>query len=103
MLLSQAAESQQPPLPPAPARTEKPPTTASTFVLQLLLMLPVINLVAALVYAFRPNATPHKKAYCRAFLIWMTLLLSAALVFLAFYCFVDPSNRTRLLEFLQLG
>lgn len=73
-------------------------STSSAFWLQLLLMLPGINLIAALVLSFRKKADPNKKAYSRAFLIWTSLFLSVALVFFTVTFFQDPSNRSNLTE-----
>ena len=79
-------------------------STSSAFWLQLLLTLPGINLIAALVLAFRKRGDPDKKAYSRAFLIWHSLFLSAALVFFAVTFFQEEQNRaflTRLFTVLS--
>lgn len=79
-------------------RTGHDLSTSSAFWLQLMLMLPGVNLIAALVLSFRKRADPNKKAYSRAFLIWTSMFLSAALVFFAVTFFQDPANRSNLSE-----
>lgn len=98
-IVSEAAGKNAPkPEPAAVTVSQKPLTTGSAFALQLLLMLPVVNLIAAMIYSFRSGADSNKKAICRGYLIWLTVFLSAALVFFAFCFFSDPENTSRLTE-----
>lgn len=90
-IISAAAERGRPDqAPTAEPKPRKQLTTAAFFLLQFLLMLPVINLIAAMCYSFRRNSDPGKKAFCRAYLIWLTIFLSAALVFFSF-CFFNKN------------
>lgn len=60
-------------------RRMRPLKTASFFWTQVLLLIPVINIILLLIWAFRERSNVNRKAYARSILIWMVLLLVAAL------------------------
>ena len=62
----------------------KPLSTAKAFFTQLLLLLPLVNIVTALVFSFGKKTDPNIRAYNRAFLIWTTIALLSALGFFAY-------------------
>ncbi len=73
--------------------TEKKPfTTARAFLLQLVFMIPVINLVTALVLSFGRSGDASVRAYSRGFVIWSAVFLSAALCFFAVSYFTEPAH-----------
>ena len=53
-------------------------TTAGAFLLELLLMIPVINVITAAVLSFREQKTGSIKACARAYTIWSALITAAA-------------------------
>lgn len=72
----------------------QPLSTATAFFTQLLLMLPGVNLVYALVLSFNARANRSKRAFCRAFLVWTVLAMTAALGFLTFQYVNSPYQAT---------
>ena len=67
----------------------------TAFWLQAVLFVPVLNLVTALLFSFRRAANPKTsgiQVYCRAFLAWMAVLMTAALIFFAVSYFSDPAH-----------
>lgn len=65
----------------------RPLSTGSALMMQLIFLLPGVNLIAAMVYAFRPRANRNKKACSRAFLLCTLFGMTAALGFFAFHFF----------------
>ncbi len=53
-------------------------TTARAFLLELMLMIPVINVITAAVLSFREQRTGSIKACARAYTIWSALITAAA-------------------------
>ncbi len=70
----------------------KPLSTAKAFFTQLLLLLPLVNIVTALVFSFGKKSDPNIRAYNRAFLIWTTIAIISALSFFAYDYFRFHGN-----------
>lgn len=79
----------------------KPITTTTAFILQSVMLVPVLNIIVSLFFAFSKNGSPNMKAYCRGFLIWASIIMTSALVFFAWSYFSVSSNRPQLFEFLS--
>ena len=84
------------------AKEEKPLSTAGAFFLQLVLLIPVLNIIAALVFSFNKGINRNLKAYTRAFLIWITIGMTGALVYFAFSFYSNPYHYADLMKFLSL-
>ncbi len=68
-------------------------STATAFLLQLLLFIPGINMIAAILFSFVKGVNMNIKAYTRAFIIWNVILFSAALTMFIIYFFSSADNR----------
>ena len=64
-------------------------TTAKALLLQLFLLLPVVNIIAAAVLRFRKGSDSRLKAYSRAFAIWSVIITSGVSGFIAFSLISD--------------
>lgn len=71
----------------------KPVTTAGAFLLQLVLLIPIVNIAAAMFFSFGKNANFNIKSYTRAFLMWCVIAMTAALIFFSVMYFSDPTHR----------
>lgn len=69
---------------------DRPLSTAQAFFTQLLMVIPVVNIGAALVLAFSRRSNFNLRAIGRGFLIWSVILMTAALGFFAFHYFTSP-------------
>lgn len=90
--------------PVASANTDdqQPVSFAQAFGLQTLLMIPVVNVAAALLLGFRKCGNANVKACCRAFLLWLVLLMTVALGFLAVGYFTEPAHAAFFSQLLAL-
>lgn len=77
-----------------PSREESSIGTGAAFSIQLLFLLPGINILAALWLSFRKKTNPNLRSYSRAFLIWLSLVGTAALTFFAVQYFTVPIHHT---------
>lgn len=67
-------------------------TTAGAFLLQLVFLIPIVNIITSMCFAFNKTANPSLKSYSRAFLIWGVIIMLAALVYFAVFYFLNPAN-----------
>lgn len=67
------------PLPAPRGEQAKPVSTFGFFVTELLLLLPVINLLLLFIWAFRKRGNPNRKNFARSVLIWLVILLIVVL------------------------
>ena len=69
---------------PQPAQEEdtryKPVSTAGFFWSEFLLLIPVLNLILLLVWAFSKRTNPSRRAFARSLLVWFVLALVVILV-----------------------
>ncbi len=76
----------------AQSARQKPLSLMRAFRLQLLLLIPVVNVAAALILGFRQESNIHVRQYCRAFLLGTAVCMTAALTFFAVNYFADPAH-----------
>ena len=77
-------------------------TTAGAFLLQLVFLIPIVNIITAMCFSFGKKANISLKSYSRAFLIWCIIIMSAALVYFAVFYFVNPTNTFFNIDFNRL-
>lgn len=77
----------------------KPISTSTAFVIQSLMLVPVLNIVASIFLSFRKKGNVNIKAFCRAYMIWTSIIMTLALVFFAWNYFSEPSNRPDFIGF----
>ena len=65
--------------------SDRPIKTSDAFLMQFIMMIPVINVVGAVFFAFSSGKNKNIRSFCRAFLIWTILFMSALLIALALY------------------
>ena len=65
---------------------------ADNWQLYVLLLIPVVNVAAALILGFRQESNIHVRQYCRAFLLGTAVCMTAALTFFAVNYFADPAH-----------
>ncbi len=58
----------------------KPLSTVSFFLTQIVLWLPIINIILLLIWAFRKKSNANRKAYARSILIWLLLIVIALVI-----------------------
>ncbi len=75
---------------------EAPLQTATVFWMQLVLMIPGVNLLTALILSFRSATNRNQKAVYRAFLIWSVIFSALLLGYLLFFFFSDPINTMKI-------
>ena len=63
-------------------KLDKPVKTSHFFIMQLILFVPLVNVILLLILAFKKNINLNLKAYSRSILIWM--LISLFLIICAF-------------------
>ena len=76
--------------------SEMPVSTAKALAVQTILLLPVINLIAAVWLAFFAKTNRNLIAYSRAFLIISSFFALAIMTALAFFFFSTPETAARL-------
>ncbi len=64
---------------------DKPISTASAFRLLLFLIIPGVNIIAAIYYSFASSANRNKRAVSRAFLMGSLIMMSVLLIMLTVY------------------
>lgn len=64
--------------------TEKALSVPEVFLMQLILLLPVVNVIAASVWAFSGRSDRNRRSFGRAFLLWTGIVLTAVLLFVSF-------------------
>ena len=85
-----------------PPKENNPISTAKAFALQLALFVPIVNIITALLFAFRKNSNLNMKAYSRAFCIWCVIIMTALLVCLSVLYFSAPIHSTALIRLENL-
>ena len=58
-------------------KRNRPMKTASFFWTQVVLLIPVLNILLLFIWAFRKHSNANRKAYARSILIWMILVMVA--------------------------
>ena len=84
--------------------SDKPIGTATAFLLELVMLVPVLNVIAAIIYSFMGKTNKNIRAFSRGFLIWSVLSLLAVSAYLAVY-FINSqiqTGNTGLLEVFNL-
>ncbi len=81
---------------------EKPIATSQAFVLQLLLMIPVVNIIAALFMSFGRNTNVNLRAFTRSFLIMTVIAMSGLLIYFGIFFFTSSFGRERLAAFASV-
>lgn len=70
------------------AKKRKPLSTASFFGMQVLLLIPVINIFLLFIWAFRKKTNSNRQAYARSILIWFLLFfIIISVITLVMYIF----------------
>lgn len=64
---------------------DKPISTAAAFLIQLIMLIPVVNIAVAIILSFTGNTNRNIRAYTRGFLMWSVLFTLALLAYLAVY------------------
>lgn len=78
---------------PGADKRARPMRTAGFFGTQLLLLIPVINIILLFVWAFRRRSNFNRKAYARSILIWILIVLLLLLTgLLAMIIFRIPTD-----------
>ena len=75
-----------------PPKENNPISTAKAFALQLVLFVPIVNIITALIFGFRKNSNLNMKAYSRAFCIWCVIVMAVSLAYISFLYFSDPMH-----------
>lgn len=63
------------------SKQNKPLSTLSFIAMQLLFLIPILNVILLLVWSFRKNTNANRKAYARSALIWF-LIFCVVLLFI---------------------
>ncbi len=74
----------------------KPINTKTAFLLQLVFMLPVVNIVTALYFAFFKNTNINIRNFSRGVVIWAAVFMTLLFVYLALFYVSAPGNRPQL-------
>ncbi len=69
---------------------DRPISTVQAFFAQFIMFVPVVNIIAALMFAFSRRSNYNFRAIGRGFLIWSVIIMTAALGFFAFHYFTSP-------------
>lgn len=78
---------------------EKPIGTSSAFLFQILLMIPLVNVIAAIFLAFGRNTNLNLRAYSRGFIILTVIFMTGLLVYFGIFYFTSPFGRSQLERF----
>lgn len=84
------------------AKKRKPLSTAAFFGMQLLLLIPIVNLFLLFIWAFRKKTNANRQAYARSILIWLLILFiiaSTAAVLLIYVFNFDITNLNKFIKF----
>ena len=73
--------------------SDKPIGTATAFLLELVMLIPILNVIAAIIYSFIGKTNKNIRAFSRGFLIWSLLSLLAVSAYLAVY-FINSQIQT---------
>lgn len=68
-------------------------STAKAFLLQLILLIPLANIIFAFAFSFGKTSNNNIKAYSRAFLIWSLILIILSCILIAFMYFSNPTTK----------
>ena len=85
-----------------PPKEQNPISTAKAFLLQLVLFVPVVNIITALIFGFRKNSNLNMKAYSRAFCIWCVIVMAVSLVYISVLYFSDPMHSISIMNLQNL-
>ncbi len=72
---------------------DKPIGTANAFLLELVMLIPVLNVIAAIIYSFTKKTNKNIRSFSRGFLIWSVLFMLAVSAYLAVY-FINSQIQT---------
>lgn len=84
------------------SKQNKPVTTAGAFLLQFVLLIPIVNIATAMFFSFRKSANLNMRAYSRAFLMWCVIVMFALIAFLTVMYFSNSSYRVINIDFRNL-
>lgn len=85
-----------------PPKENNPISTAKAFLLQLVLFVPVVNIITALILGFRKNSNLNMRAYSRAFCIWCVIVMAVSLVYISVLYFSDPMHSISIMNLQNL-
>lgn len=77
------------------SETNKPIDTRTAFLLQLVFMIPVVNIVTALYFAFFKNTNKNIRSFSRGIVIWAAVFMALLFVYFALFYVLSPVNRTQ--------
>ena len=85
-----------------PEPPQKTLSTAKAVVLQLLFLLPVVNILSAIVLSFVPLADKSIRSYARGYIILSSVFLTAALIYFVFSYFNYPDSDAFFIRLMTL-
>ncbi|MDD6489902.1 MAG: hypothetical protein PUG48_08840 [Clostridia bacterium] len=85
-----------------PPKEQSPISTSKAFLLQLVLFVPIVNIITALIFGFRKNSNLNMKAYSRAFCIWCVIVMAVSLVYISVLYFSDPMHSISIMNLQNL-
>ena len=86
----------------ASGASRKPLTTAKALGLQLLFILPIVNVFFALLFSFSPRTDKSIRSFARAYMILSSVFLMAALVYFMFSYFNNPNGDSFFIRLMSL-
>ncbi len=81
--------------------SDKPIGTATAFLLEFVMLIPVLNVIAAIIYSFMKKTNKNIRSFSRGFLIWSVLSMLAVSAYLAVY-FINSQIQTGNTGFLEV-
>lgn len=82
------------------AKKRKPLSTAAFFGTQVLLLIPIVNLLLLFIWAFRKKTNSNRQAYARSILIWLLLFFVViSIAVLLMYIFNVNFNLNKFIRF----
>ncbi len=81
--------------------SDKPISTATAFLLEFVMLIPILNVIAAIIYSFMGKTNKNIRAFSRGFLIWSVLTMLAVSAYLAVY-FINSQIQTGNTELLEV-
>lgn len=82
----------------------KPLSTSAFFWTQVILFLPIINIILLFIWSFRKKSNANRKAYSRSILIWLLIIIIALIIgIIVLLAFGYPMNINYWLNELKLS
>ena len=88
--LGRAAAAGIPGLPDGYTPMDRPLSTLQAFIAGFIMLLPGVNICAAIIFAFARRSNYNTRALGRGFLIWSVIFMTAALCFFGWHYFSSP-------------